>query len=142
MSMLMLPVSSASAITQPHRAPATVSKAAVASPGCKGKVISFTKPSPNYVQLRAQVSCNRVVDRIRVQAFISRGEGSNYSGVVECKNKSACSATVTHAVSKTKTHKYWGGVVPGDVPVTVVWDNGKSWTCYVGITCTYGTANY
>lgn len=138
-SILMLPLSSASAITQPQRASATVALAA-ASPGCKGYVRSITKPG-NYVQLEAWVSCNRVVDQIRVQAFLSRGEGSRYSDVINCKNKSACRAVVTHT-DKSGTQKYWGGVVAGDVPVTAVWNNGNSWSCYVGITCTFDTAYY
>jgi hypothetical protein len=138
-SILMLPLSSASATTQPHRSSAKVAVAA-ASPGCKGYVLSFTKPG-SYVQLRAMVSCNRVVDQIRVQAFLDRGVGARYSDVVNCKNRSSCSATVTHT-DKSGTQKYWGGVVAGDVPVTAVWDNGSSWSCYVGITCTFDTAYY
>lgn len=139
-SILMLPLSSASAITQPDRSAATMSKAAASSPGCRGYVVSITKPG-SYVQLRAMVSCNRVVDQIRVQAFLDRGVGARYSDVVNCKNRSSCSATVTHT-DKSGTQKYWGGVVQGDVPVTAVWDNGSSWSCYVGISCTFDTAYY
>lgn len=139
-SILMLPLSSASAVTQPQSASASMSMAAASAPACKGYARSITKPG-NYVQLEAWVSCDRAVDQIRVQAFLTRGEAARYSNVVNCKNRSTCFATVTHP-DNSGTQKYWGGVVAGDVPVTAVWDNGKSWSCYVGIKCTFGTANY